>query len=67
VPANAQVRVTLTDAIGSKAIELSNEYKANGEYNLNINSSTLNLSSGTYFLILESNGKRLMQKVSVVK
>jgi hypothetical protein len=67
VPANAQVRVTLTDAIGSKAIELSNEYRVSGEYNFNINSSTLNLTSGTYFLILESNGKRLMQKVSVVK
>ncbi|MCO5249946.1 MAG: GEVED domain-containing protein [Candidatus Kapabacteria bacterium] len=67
VPVSAQVRVSLTDAIGSKAIELSNEYKAIGQYNLNINSSTLNLTSGTYFLILESNGKRLMQKVSVVK
>ncbi|MCO5249950.1 MAG: T9SS type A sorting domain-containing protein [Candidatus Kapabacteria bacterium] len=67
MPVSAQVRVSLTDAIGSKAIELSNEYKAIGQYNLNINSSTLNLTSGTYFLILESNGKRLMQKVSVVK
>jgi len=67
VPVSAQVRVSLTDAIGSKAIELSNEYKAKGQYNLNINSSNLNLTSGTYFLILESNGRRLMQKVSVVK
>jgi hypothetical protein len=67
VPAAAQVRVTLTNAIGSIAIELANEYKASGEYNLNINSSSMNLTSGTYFLILESNGRRLMQKVSVVK
>lgn len=67
VAKSGMVRMVLTDMLGSKSIELLNTNMNTGEYRININSSSLNLTTGVYYLIMESNGRTLMQKVSVVR
>ena len=67
VPSTTNVKITLFDVQGSFEKVLVNQLTNAGENNLTINASQMNISSGSYFIKLESNGIVLVQKVVVVK
>jgi hypothetical protein len=67
VPNPANVKITFSDMQGSFETQLVNEIVSSGEHFVTINTNKMNLSSGTYFLKLESNGVILVQKVLVIK
>lgn len=67
VPSTTNVKITLCDVQGTFENVLVNQLTNAGENNLTINASQMNISSGSYFIKLESNGIVLVKKVVVVK
>jgi hypothetical protein len=67
IPNIANVKISLSDIQGSFETELINQIISAGEHFIAINTNQLNISSGTYFLKLESKGVLLVQKVVVIK
>jgi hypothetical protein len=67
LPNQANVKISLSDVQGSYTTELVNQMISSGEHFVSINASQMNISSGTYFLKLESNGVFLVQKIVVIK
>ena len=66
VPSEAQVRLTVFDAIGRKVSVLTDRVYPPGEYDLNWNAN--DFASGVYFYRMESEGKLLgMQKMTLLK
>ena len=66
VPSEAQVRLTVFDAIGRKVSVLTDRVYPPGEYDLNWNAN--NFASGVYFYRMESEGKLIdMQKMTLLK
>ena len=67
VPNSSNVRISLSDIQDSFESELVNQMISTGEHFITIDANRMNISSGTYFLKLESNGVLIVQKVVVVK
>ena len=66
VPSEAQVRLTVFDAIGRKVSVLTDRVYPPGEYDLNWNANEF--ASGVYFYRMESEGKLIdMQKMTLLK
>lgn len=57
--------LSILDNNGNKVIELKNQEMQEGEYNINFLSN--NLSSGNYFLRLETGNKNIIRQMVVVK
>ncbi len=60
-----RVKIDLIDASGSFVRNVIDEYKVSGEYNLQINSKEL--SSGTYYLISNTNSVKAQLPLVIVK
>jgi hypothetical protein len=67
VPNQTNVRISISDIQGSFETELVNQMVITGEHFVTINVNQMNISSGTYFLKLESSGVVLVQKIVVIK
>ncbi len=67
VPTESYVKITLSDVSGSGKQILAEGTFSSGSHHINVSPVALNLSSGTYFYYLESNGVTLIQKLIVVK
>ncbi len=66
VPSEAQVRLTVFDAVGRKVSVLTDRVYPPGEYDLNWNAN--NFASGVYFYRMESDGRLIdMQKMTLLK
>ncbi|MGQ0829268.1 MAG: M4 family metallopeptidase [Bacteroidota bacterium] len=55
---NQQVIITLVDVLGKESILYINESQAVGNYNLQLNTSELELSNGIYIVRLKAGGKQ---------
>ncbi len=62
---NTQVSLKLYDALGNEVSDLLNEYKAAGEYSINLNASTL--ANGKYICKLIAGQNQAVQMITVVK
>src|SRR5690606_30722409 len=67
VPTESYVKIKLSDVSGSGKQILAEGTFSSGSHHINVSPVALNLSSGTYFYYLESNGVTLIQKLIVVK
>ncbi len=65
LPAESKISLQLYDISGRLVKTLVDEKKKSGIYNINFNSKTL--SAGVYFLSLQTNSKRLIERLVVVK
>ncbi|MGK9370157.1 YCF48-related protein [Melioribacter sp. Ez-97] len=59
--------LSLYDLTGQKIILFSNRYHPNGDYNFNISSEILNLSSGIYIYSLSDSRTALLNKLLLIK
>ncbi len=67
IPKASRVTFTLRDASGREIATIFDEIKESGNYELNIDASSLLLSSGTYFYSLQAGSLSLINKMTVVK
>jgi len=70
LPAQSKVLLNLYDISGRLVKTLVNETKKPGNYSLTLNSSThnsLTLSSGVYFLCLDTKEKRIVERVVILR
>jgi photosystem II stability/assembly factor-like uncharacterized protein len=65
LPAESKVSLQLYDISGRLVKTLVNEQKKQGNYSINLNSRTL--SAGVYFLSLETEEKKIIERVVVIK
>ncbi|MFA7288151.1 MAG: M20/M25/M40 family metallo-hydrolase [Melioribacteraceae bacterium] len=65
LPREGFVSLRVYDILGNEAAELVNEQKSAGTHRVNFNAE--NLSSGIYFYTLETGGKRLANKMMLLK
>jgi photosystem II stability/assembly factor-like uncharacterized protein len=65
LPAEGKVSLQLYDISGRLVKTLVNEQKKQGDYSINLNSRTL--SAGVYFLSLETEEKRIIERLVIVK
>ena len=64
LPRTARVNMTIVDLMGRQLQQvLLNELMIGGEQQVNIN--TANLANGTYFIMMEAEGARLVQKLVI--
>lgn len=54
VPVTSRINLTLFDLLGNRISELLDEEKTPGNYSLNISSEKLNLASGVYFVLMQT-------------
>lgn len=61
----SQVRVQVYNVLGDLVTTLVNDHLAQGRYNTSLNANTL--SSGTYFVVMNSSGFNKIQKIVLLK
>lgn len=62
---NSKVSLQIKDVSGITISTLINDYKTAGDYSIDFNST--NLSSGTYYLVLDTEKQHIVKKMMVVK
>jgi hypothetical protein len=67
VPTAANVKVTLTDANGRKLAVIFDGQAVAGENRIDLDASAYNLSSGTYFYTVETEGAAAAKAMILVK
>lgn len=67
VPAESLVKISLSDMTGAFNSIISENTYSTGKHSVNLDIRSMNLSSGTYYCTLESNGVFLVQKIIVVR
>jgi len=65
IPKSGVVTLKVYNILGKEVAQLVNEFKNAGNYEINFNAS--NLSSGTYFYRIETNGFTSTKKMSLLK
>ena len=63
----ANVRLTLQDALGREIAVLSNGVYTAGDYTVSINPLTLNVPTGVYYCRLTSGNVHLVQPVVIMR
>lgn len=61
------VTIKLYDILGREISTLLNEYKIPGEYEIELNSDNLNLSSGIYFYLMKAGDRQSLRKFLLIK
>jgi len=64
---NAGVKITVYDLLGKEIAVLVNEEKQTGEYEIEFDASKYNLSSGTYFYKIKTDGNGISRKMIYLK
>jgi hypothetical protein len=67
LPESSSVKFSLLDVSGSSVMDLYTGYGNEGENSLNLSGRFNDLSSGTYFILLESLGRRTMHKMTLTR
>ncbi len=65
IPSEGNVKVSVYDMLGKEVAQLSNEYRSQGQYQLQWNAGSL--ASGLYFVKLNHSEGSLTQKVTLLK
>lgn len=63
----AEIRISVYDMLGQRIVDLIDSEKPAGEYEIIINAQELNLSSGTYIVVLRTKERQATQKIILVK
>jgi len=67
MPQSNNIRLTLVNLAGQEVAVLFDGFKHEGNHNITLNSQTMNLVSGTYYVTLQSNDVRLSNRLVVLK
>jgi hypothetical protein len=67
LPRNTDVNITLYNELGIEVTKLVNATMNSGIHTMKINTNSLNLVSGTYFIVLRAGEVVLNQRIVIVK